>query len=43
MIEKNKSSDNNERTQNAELKKSEAHIIVEIIEYIPHAVVVKQL
>lgn len=43
MIEKTKSSDNNERTQNAELKKSEAHIIVEIIEYIPHAVVSKTI
>ena len=43
MIEKTKSSDNNESTQNAELKKSEAHIIVEIIEYIPHAVVSKTI
>ena len=43
MIEKTKSSDSNESTQNAELKKSEAHIIVEIIEYIPHAVVSKTI
>lgn len=43
MIEENKSNDKNEVTQNAEVKKSEAHIIVEIIEYIPNAVVSKTI
>jgi len=43
MTEKNKSSDKAEIAQNAELKKSEAHIIVEIIEYIPNAVVSKTI
>lgn len=43
MIEKNKTGDSNEISQNAEVKKSEAHIIVEIIEYIPNAVVSKTI
>jgi quercetin dioxygenase-like cupin family protein len=43
MSEKNNAGDKSEITQNAELKKAEAHIIVEIIEYIPNAVVSKTI
>ncbi len=43
MTEKNKSNDKNEIAQNGEVKKSEAHIIVEIIEYLPNAVVSKTI
>jgi quercetin dioxygenase-like cupin family protein len=43
MSEKNNTGDKSEITQNAELKKAEAHIIVEIIEYIPNAVVSKTI
>jgi hypothetical protein len=31
------------KTNNAELEKDEAHIIVEIIEYIPYAIVSKTI
>ena len=34
---------NNEGPDNAELEKSKAHIIVEIIEYVPNSVVIKTI
>ena len=33
----------NEKPENSELEKSKAHIIVEIIEYVPNAVVIKTI
>ena len=35
--------DENERPDNGELEKSKAHIIVEIIEYLPNSVVIKTI
>lgn len=43
MSEKNNPVDKSEASQYTELKKSEAHIIVEIIEYVPNAVVSKTI
>lgn len=43
MTEKSKSTDKAGIELNAEVKKSQSHIIVEIIEYIPNAVVSKTI